>query len=354
MKLPDRRYLAFGIGLAATAGLPLLAGFTSLGWESAEIAGFAATLACLALCGCPVRPRQSMPPALLSLRRHETLGCIALGFAMLHVALALITDHTVLEYLKPTTPLYQLAGIMALLLLAVLVLSSLERWRRRLWRSHRDFQAQHILFGCLLLILLAAHVVTADRYTGGYLRRVVFILAAAGITLLLRRRRMTGTTPLESTATRGLVFGRHSSLVTGFIVAMLLLLTPLVVGRADIALREPLLRRAQALPLEFDHGKHVVVNCLVCHHNYADGKGFDSCIQCHRSTRADLKVGVEARFHSFCLNCHRNPEPRFLHHGPVSGCASCHAADSHTMGMTDAGAAAAPLSLKQAFSTPVQ
>jgi predicted CXXCH cytochrome family protein len=110
------------------------------------------------------------------------------------------------------------------------------------------------------------------------------------------------------------------------IVTTVLMLTPLVVGRADIALREPLLRRTEVLPLDFDHGKHVAVNCLVCHHNYADGKGFENCIECHRSARPDLKVGVEARFHSFCLNCHRNPAPQFMHHGPVSGCVACHVA----------------------------
>jgi len=122
------------------------------------------------------------------------------------------------------------------------------------------------------------------------------------------------------------VFGRHSGRIAGVIAVTMLTLTPLLAGRADMALREPLLRRAQSLPLNFDHGKHVAVNCLVCHHNYADGRGFDNCIHCHRSSPADLNVGVEARFHSFCLDCHRHPEARFMNHGPVSGCESCHTA----------------------------
>lgn len=323
--MADRRYLAWGIGLALTAALPLAAGFTTLGWEISEILGFAAALACLALCGCPVRPRESVPPVLLSLSRHELLGWIAVGAAALHVLVAVVTDHTVIEYLKPSTPLYQWAGIAALLVMLVLTLSSLAGLRRRLWRSHRNFQATHIALGCVALALLAAHVITTDRYTRGYGRRMLFLaVAIGGIVMLLRRRRGTRTAAHEAVAVRSFAFGRHSTFVVSAIVATVLALTPLIAGRADVALREPLLRRSMTLPLDFDHGKHTAVNCLACHHNYADGRGFDACIHCHRSERADLKVGIEARFHAFCFDCHRAPDAALVGHGPVSGCVSCH------------------------------
>jgi DMSO/TMAO reductase YedYZ heme-binding membrane subunit len=325
MKAADRRYLAWGVGLASTAALPLAAGFTTVGWEISEILGFAAALACLALCGSPVRPRQSVPPVLLSLSRHELLGWIALGAAALHVLVAAITDRTVFEYLKPSAPLYQWAGIVALLVLLVLTLSSVAGSRRRLWRSHRNFQATHIALGCLALVLLAMHVITADRYTRGYGRRALFIVAAVGgVAMLLRRRRGTATAAHETAVIRSFAFGRHSTFVVSVIVATVLALTPLLAGRADVALREPLLRRSMSLPLDFDHGKHTAVNCLACHHNYADGRGFDACIHCHRSERADLKVGIEARFHTFCFDCHRAPDAALTSHGPVSGCESCH------------------------------
>src|SRR5450631_550416 len=157
MKLPDRRYLAWGAGLIIAAALPIFAGFTTLSWEVSEILGLAATLACLVLCACPVRPRQSTPPALLTLRRHEALGWMALGATALHVLAALVTDHTVVEYLKLTAPLYQMAGIAAFVVLPILAVTSVAAARRRLWRSHRDFQATHIAFGCLLTVLVAAH-----------------------------------------------------------------------------------------------------------------------------------------------------------------------------------------------------
>jgi Class III cytochrome C family/Ferric reductase like transmembrane component len=325
MKLPDRRYLAWGAGLAAVAALPIVAGTTNVGWELAEILGLTGTLACLALCGCPVRPRESTPAVLLSLHRHEVLGWVALATAALHAVMAVVSEPTVIDYLKPTSPLYQLAGIGAFALLLVLVVTSPAGSRRRLWRSHRNFQATHIIFGCLVTVLLAAHVATAARYTGGYGRRSVFLaVAAGGIAMLLRRRRGAGMPPHRTALLRRLAFGRHSTLLVGAIAATIFALGTLSPSRAGLALREPLVGRARPLPLNFDHGKHAPVNCLTCHHNYADGRGFDACIHCHRSGRTDLKAGVEARFHSFCLNCHRHPEPQWQSHGPVSGCESCH------------------------------
>ena len=310
--------------MAVIAALPIVAGYTRLGWEFSEILGLAGTLGCLVLCGCPVRPRESMPPVLLTLGRHEILGWIALYAAALHVLVAVVSDHTVIDYLKVTAPLYQLAGIAALVVLVVLVGTSVASSRRRLWRSHRNFQATHIVLGCVLVVLLAAHVVTAGRYTGGFGRRLVYMAVTMGGLGMFLRRRVTRAVSNQEAVVRRFVFGRHSTLVVSVIAATLLVLCTFLSGSARVALREPLLPRAQRLPLNFDHGKHVAVNCLACHHNYADGRGFESCIQCHRSARADLKVGVEARFHDFCLNCHRNPEPRFPRHGPVSGCESCH------------------------------
>jgi len=110
----------------------------------------------------------------------RTTGWLALAAAVLHVLLALVTDHTVIDYLKLTSPLYQLAGIAALVVLLVLTVTSVASLRRRLWRSHRNFQATHIVLGCLLAALLGAHVVTTGRYTGGYGRRIVFVAVAAG------------------------------------------------------------------------------------------------------------------------------------------------------------------------------
>jgi hypothetical protein len=39
-------------------------------------------------------------------------------------------------------------------------------------------------------------------------------------------------------------------------------------------------------------------------------------------------VGAEARFHDFCLGCHRDPPAYLSGHGPVTGCSTCHAPPS--------------------------
>jgi DMSO/TMAO reductase YedYZ heme-binding membrane subunit len=329
VKPRDTRYALWGAALLLILATPLTAGFVGWGWEASQWAGLLAALACLALSGAPIRPRDSEPPTLLSLRLHTAVGWIALIATALHVGGLLLADGTVVEYLKPTTPLYQLAGIAAALLLVILVVLSVAAARRRLWRSHRGFQATHVILACVLTALVAVHVIVTARYLGGPGRRALFAAAALGAILMLLRARRPGPRAPRSGAPASrtqLVFGRHSGLIVGTVAACAVAILSLLPSSVGAELREPLFQRASRLPLDFPHGKHVAVNCLTCHHNYADGTGASLCVECHRSGRADLKEGVEARFHGFCFECHRHPEATFAKHGPVSGCAGCHRA----------------------------
>ena len=149
------------------------------------------------------------------------------------------------------------------------------------------------------------------------------MLSGAALLALLRARaRVPQPAPHWRTA---LVFGRHSGLMLVTVSLCVLALAALLVPRAGLALRTPLLQRTNSLVLDFPHDKHGEVNCITCHHNFVDTTGTAACISCHRSGRADLKVGAEARFHDFCLGCHRDPPPPLARHGPVTGCESCHA-----------------------------
>src|SRR5208283_4504939 len=171
----DARYALWGAGLVALAAVPAFAGHAGLVWELSQLAGLAGGLACIALCGMPVRPRDSSPPTLLSLRLHTLLGWGALGAVVVHVGGLVAADRTIIEYLKPTAPLYQLAGIAAACLLLIVVLGSIGSVRRRLWASHRGFQAVHVILACLLAAFIAVHVVVTARYLGGAGRRVWFV-----------------------------------------------------------------------------------------------------------------------------------------------------------------------------------
>lgn len=333
MKRIDTRYALWGIALLLLAVLPVFAGFVGFWWELCQMAGLWGGLGCLLLCGAPLRPRDAAPPTLLSLRQHSLIGWLALTAVLVHVGGLVLADRVVIEYLKPSAPLYQLAGIAAGVLLLLVVVSSVGAVRPRLWKNHRAFQATHVILGCLLIALIAVHVIATDRYIGGRGRRALLLAAVIGaILMLLRPRRPSTAGPLAGAPLRQLVFGRNSKWIFGVACVLALALTVLIAAAAGSALREPLMPHSSnpllphsvTVPLDFPHSKHVAVNCLTCHHNFADGTGMDTCVNCHRSSRPDLKVGLQARFHTFCFECHRHPDASLEHHGPVSGCQGCH------------------------------
>lgn len=326
----DLRYGLWGAAVLALAVTPALARLASPGWELAQLAGFASGLACILLCGCPVRPREAVPPTLLSLHHHQLIGWAALIGAALHIGGLLVTDPTVVEYLKPTAPLYQLAGIAATVLLVVVVLSSLSHVRRS-WASHRAFQATHVTLGILLVALVAGHVAVTDRYVGGVAQRALLVLGSIGAVAMLLRTRAASAAGRMHGLRQQLVFGRYARGVVCVVAVAGLAIAGLMPGGVRATLREPVLARTAALPLAFPHDQHSNVNCLRCHHNYVDARGFDTCIACHRGHRRDLQQGAESRFHHFCFDCHRHPDRTFARHGPASGCTSCHHAPVATV-----------------------
>lgn len=294
-------------------------------WEIAQALGLCAVAACLVLCVLAVRPRTAAVSG-FALRSHELLGWLALGGAVLHIALSLGADRAVIEHLKPTAPRYEYAGIVALLTLLFLTVPAGAAVRWRLWPRHRDFQAAHVGAACLLIVTLAVHVVTTGRYVRGPARVAAYLLLCGLVLLgLLRGRSRRSPPPPPQRFIGSLVFGRHARLVAAIVVGALLALLPLARPGTALEMREPFVPRTAALVLDFPHDKHRAVNCIECHHNFVDRTGAASCISCHRSGRADLEVGAEARFHDFCLGCHRDPPAYLTGHGPVTGCSTCHA-----------------------------
>jgi hypothetical protein len=318
----DSRIALLGAALVVLLALPAVAGFVGPAWELSQWSGLAAAIACIALCGAPLRPRDARPQTLVSLRLHTAIGWAGLILAALHIGGLVLSDRTVIEYLKPTAPLYQFAGIAAALLLVLLVLLSHGPLRRRLWKSHRGFQASHVILACALAVLVAMHVIVTARYLGGRGRRALYVAATIGALLMLLRARRPPHSTRQAPVQR--VFGRHSSLIVGAVALSAVALAALLPASVDAELREPLIPRASRLELDFPHDKHGAVNCLTCHHNYADGTGAALCVECHRGQRADLRAGAEAQFHGFCFECHRHPSASLKEHGPVAGCRICH------------------------------
>jgi len=271
-----------------------------------------------------VRPRAGATGA-FPVRGHELLGWLALAAAVLHVGLLLGVDHRVVEHVKLTAPRYEFAGIIALFTLLFLTPPAGAAVRWRFWSRHRNFQAAHVGAACLLVVTLAVHVAATDRYVHGRAHLVAYTLLSGIVLLgLLRARAQRQPAQQPSRFLRGLVFGRHSRLVLGIVLGSLVALLALMRAGTTLTLREPFLRRGDRLVLDFPHDKHRSVNCILCHHNFTDQSGADSCISCHRSGRAEIRVGAEARFHNFCLGCHRDPPAYLIGHGPVTGCNTCH------------------------------
>src|SRR6202007_1677830 len=100
--------------------------------------GLCAVAGCLILCVLAIRPRDNASAA-FPLRAHEYLGWAVLAAAVVHVGLLLGADRRVVEHVKPTAPLYEYAGILALLALLFLTVPAGTGIRRRLWPRHRNF-----------------------------------------------------------------------------------------------------------------------------------------------------------------------------------------------------------------------
>jgi predicted CXXCH cytochrome family protein len=302
-------------------------GLARLSWEVAQVLGCLALLSCLLLYWYAVRARRGSART-VSLARHEQLGTLALAAAVMHVVILLAADGVVVEHLKPGLPVYELAGILALLMLAVLALPAREALRRKVWARHRDFQAWHLGLSCLLLPAIAAHVIGTDRYVHGQLPAAgIAVACATALVALLRARASAGvraTWPFGRYS--DMAFGALSRSMAALVALCLALLLALPWRGVAAGLRESPLSRTQALVVTFPHEKHASVACVTCHHEFLDRSGSGTCYSCHRSDRADLPRGAEALFHVFCLGCHRDPPSAGGRHGPVTGCASCHAA----------------------------
>jgi predicted CXXCH cytochrome family protein len=293
-------------------------------WELAQFLGLCAVAACLALCVLAVR-RRAAATSSLRLATHENLGWLALCAAASHVLLTLGSDSRVLEHLKPTTPLYEGAGMVALFSLLFLTVPARVALRRRLWSRHRSFQVAHVGAACLLVVTLAVHVVTTGRYVRGRAHVVIYVLLSCiALLALLRPRPGPRAARSPSGGAPRLVFGRHSKLVLVVVLSSLSALLALMPPGSALSLREPLMPRSASLVLDFPHEKHRSVDCIQCHHNFVDRSGQGSCLDCHRSQTAGIQVGSEARFHDFCLGCHRDPPAHLTSHGPVTGCEACH------------------------------
>lgn len=90
-----------------------------------------------------------------------------------------------------------------------------------------------------------------------------------------------------------------------------------------VYLRADMIRSAPILPVAFEHLDHTDEKCVVCHHNYEDDTGYDSCYSCHKHDPA-VALEIESMFHDFCRACHIEKAQLGQASGPFRVCSECH------------------------------
>lgn len=109
--------------------------------------------------------------------------------------------------------------------------------------------------------------------------------------------------------------------VSGLVAAVLV-----VAATAAWVYRPSMMESRPLLPMTFAHADHREVNCVFCHHNFADDAGNGLCIDCHK-TNVDIRAEIEPMFHTMCRDCHVSKHADGDDAGPVRQCKDCHTAD---------------------------
>ena len=168
-----------------------------VGWD------FLMALGLVATGGCAVLPLMSArwwagrhrDPELLRLvqRLHRQLSYVMTACVLAHVVGVLVLEPRTLDYLLPTAPGYMLAGLLSLLLLAVIIATSREgpkqRWPQASWRRW------HAAFSALALAGLIWHLVGSGFWfsgAGAGLAIAWLVGVPTGLGLYWRNRRPRG------------------------------------------------------------------------------------------------------------------------------------------------------------------
>lgn len=281
-------------------------------WDGGIAVGYASLVVAATLYLYPLRGAGLPHKRLFTLTQHRRIGWIALGLGLLHTAILLVAQPLVGHYLLPSAPLYMLLGLVALIVLAILVATGLTARTAQRKPAARESTptsvTTHGVLAAVLLALLGIHIVASGQLLDRPAKVITMCLLLATPLVWAGFRR------------RG-VFLRIA--LPGCAAAAILLLLP--VPTATSHLLEPA-TRPELVAVHFPHEKHTKVPCVTCHHNFVDKTGLGSCLDCHRSNRADLTASAEATFHVFCRGCHTQLAE--LHagdaHGPTRACSECH------------------------------
>lgn len=280
-----------------------------LAWEVAAWLGYGACAALLmTFRGAPIRPGAITAPRFTW---HRVAGDAAVLLVTAHVAVMLVLDPFVRDYLGWLMPVHVLLGVVAglILLLATALREPALPSRLRLLGGRR----LHTWLGIVAMGFVAAHVVTsATRPIASW--RLALLGAALLVVALPPVARVLGRAASPAAPGR-----------TTMVRAALLVVVPVLGLWSFSGLRLEWLADARPLPTRFDHARHRSVNCITCHHNFRDRRlGPKGCIACHKDWGTTEARRIDTVFHAFCTDCHRRRVADGAKAGPPKSCAACH------------------------------
>lgn len=142
-------------------------------WDAGNALGFAAFAGMLYLT-IPGDSRRDV-------RTHELLGYAVLFVALVHALWFLLVDGVAVEFVKPGAPLYMWAGIVGIVLLAVLVFLAMLPTRLRAHRSYATFRYWHLVVSILAMAMTAYHIVFSGFYLRTWYQVAAFVVLAVTI-----------------------------------------------------------------------------------------------------------------------------------------------------------------------------
>jgi len=152
---------------------------------------------------------------------HRNLALAATGLALLHAVGYLVTDPITFEYLKPKAPAYMLLGILGLVIVLFVTITSLPEPRRRIYARFNHFRRWHLGLSVTAVITAAWHVVgTGYLITGAWqLTALVLLTLLLPVMAYLVRRRGLSTVTGQRPESAGFA---NRSVILALLICMLL------------------------------------------------------------------------------------------------------------------------------------
>ena len=203
-----RSLIFFVLLILIAAALPKLLPATTVLWDWLNGIGLCALGVIVGLAWDAQSPARA--PAV---HLHRNLAIVATALICIHTFGLLLADSILLEYLKPRTPGYMLAGIVGLLLAGTLTITSLPVAMQWSYGTFGGFQRWHIVLSVSLLVVSLWHVAGTGFLFGSWPKgsMLVFICAAPVLFAYLRRHSSPSKAVLPPARTRSGQVARRSA-----------------------------------------------------------------------------------------------------------------------------------------------